>query len=166
VRRRTGNGLELQPLKTKYSRRNLPIPWTLADRLRALRVQPDSLVFCEPDGTPHDPNNFNTRVLRPALEEAGLSVGDGRWGFHSFRHHIASEMLAQGRTIVQISRWLGHSSPGFTLDHYIHLMNEDDLGGPMDLPTLGENREDCERSETPGNPPMPAPGAAAVTVAA
>ena len=23
---------------------------------------------------------------------------------------------------------------GFTLDHYIHLMNEDDLGGPMEVP--------------------------------
>jgi hypothetical protein len=31
-----------------------------------------------------------------------------------------------------VQRWLGHHSPSFTLDTYVHLL-EDDLGEPLDL---------------------------------
>jgi hypothetical protein len=33
-------------------------------------------------------------------------------------------LIAEGRNIVQVSRWLGHHSPSFTLDVYAHLMDE------------------------------------------
>jgi len=31
-----------------------------------------------------------------------------------------------------VQRWLGHHSPSFTLDTYVHLL-ADDLGEPLDL---------------------------------
>ena len=33
--------------------------------------------------------------------------------------------------MVQVQRWLGHHSPSFTLDTYVHLL-EDDFGEPIE----------------------------------
>jgi integrase len=67
-----------------------------------------------------DDHNLRRRTLKPAAEEAGVP-----WvGFHSFRHTTASMLISEGRNIVQVSRWLGHHSPSFTLDVYAHLMDE------------------------------------------
>ncbi|MCB0867349.1 MAG: hypothetical protein KDB48_01510, partial [Solirubrobacterales bacterium] len=33
---------------------------------------------------------------------------------------------------VQVQRWLGHHSPAFTLQVYVHLLN-DDLGGALEI---------------------------------
>ena len=41
-------------------------------------------------------------------------------------------LIAEGRNIVQVSRWLGHHSPSFTLDVYAHLM-DDGVGEPLEL---------------------------------
>ena len=39
-------------------------------------------------------------------------------------------VFAQGRNVVQVQRWLGHHSPSFTLDTYVHLL-DGDLGEPL-----------------------------------
>jgi hypothetical protein len=67
-------------------------------------------------------------VLRPACEEADCSWA----GFHTFRHTVASRLLAEGRNVVQVSRFLGHANAHITLDVYGHLLNED-VGGPLVL---------------------------------
>lgn len=132
VRRRTGVGLMVGPLKSKYARRDLPIPLDLADRLAALKAPDDRLVFRsrergEVGGGPLDPDNLYDRVLSPACGEAGVEWA----GFHTFRHTVASRLFAAGRNAVQVQRWLGHHSPSFTLDTYIHLLDAD-LGAPME----------------------------------
>ena len=78
-----------------------------------------------------DPGNLRSRTLKPAAEEAGVPWA----GFHAFRHYCASELIADGRNIVQVSRWLGHHSPSFTLDVYAHLIDEG-VGEPLTLPLL------------------------------
>jgi integrase len=128
VRRQRGNGLVIGALKSRYARRELPVPLQLADRLAA-KVggrPPAALVFPSEAGTVPDPDNLATRVLGPACEEAGV----GWAGFHTFRHTVASRLFAAGRNVVQVQRWLGHHSPSFTLDTYVHLL-EDDLGQPL-----------------------------------
>jgi integrase len=128
VRRQRGNGLVIGALKSRYARRELPVPLQLADRLAA-KVggrPPAALVFPSEAGTVLDPDNLATRVLGPACEEAGV----GWAGFHTFRHTVASRLFAAGRNVVQVQRWLGHHSPSFTLDTYVHLL-EDDLGQPL-----------------------------------
>jgi integrase len=73
------------------------------------------------------------RVIKPAAQEV-----DAPWaGWHTFRHTCASILFAQGRNAVQVQRWLGHHSPSFTLDTYVHLL-EGDLGAP--LGPLGVNK--------------------------
>ena len=59
-------------------------------------------------------------------EEAGVP-----WiGFHTFRHTCASLLFAEGRNAVQVQRWLGHHSPAFTLERYVHLL-DDGVGAPL-----------------------------------
>jgi integrase len=121
IRRRRGHGLVVGALKSRYGRRELPITCKLADRL-ATHVAgrgPKDWVFATADGKPLDPDNLATRVLAPACEKAGVAWA----GFHTFRHTVASRLFAEGRNIVQVQHWLGHHSPSFTLDTYVHLLD-------------------------------------------
>jgi integrase len=47
-----------------------------------------------------------------------------RW--HSWRHVHASQLLAAGIDIVQVSRRLGHANAGITLSVYSHVVRQDD----------------------------------------
>ncbi|MEV8547846.1 hypothetical protein [Streptomyces sp. NPDC051572] len=42
--------------------------------------------------------------------------------FHVLRRTYASVQLEAGESIVSLSKWLGHSTPKVTLDHYAHFM--------------------------------------------
>jgi integrase len=126
VRRRRGQGLMIGPLKSRHARRDLPIPTHLADRLHALDTPQDQLVFRSGIGTVIDPDNLAERVLAPACEEAGVEWA----GFHTFRHTVASRLFAEGRNVVQVQRWLGHHAASFTLDTYVHLL-DNELAAPL-----------------------------------
>src|SRR5829696_4363065 len=43
--------------------------------------------------------------------------------FHTFRHTCASLLFEAGRDVKQVSAWLGHTDPAFTLRTYVHLMD-------------------------------------------
>ena len=43
--------------------------------------------------------------------------------FHTFRHTCASLLFEAGRDVKQVSVWLGHADPAFTLRTYVHLMD-------------------------------------------
>lgn len=126
VRRRRGEGLVVGPLKSRYSKRDVPIPRALAERLSAHGVAQGELVFRSAVGSVVDPDNLATRVLAPACKAAGVEWA----GFHTFRHTVASRLFAEGRNVVQVQRWLGHHSASFTLDTYVHLL-DNDLGEPL-----------------------------------
>lgn len=132
VRQRIVRG-NLGPPKSKHGKRDVPIPHTLVIALRKQRAESEwprdsDPVFPSAAGSVMSPRNLFGRVLKPAAEEAGVS-----WlGFHGFRHTCASMLIADGRNIVQVSRWLGHHSPGFTLSVYSHLMDEG-VGEPLEL---------------------------------
>ncbi len=134
VRRRRGEGLVIGPLKSRYSKREVPITLALAARLLALAVAPDELVFRSAANTVLDPDNLATRVLAPACKAAGVEWA----GFHTFRHTVASRLFAEGRNVVQVQRWLGHHSASFTLDTYVHLL-DNDLGRPLQAHATAPN---------------------------
>lgn len=144
-----GRGQVIGPLKSGYARRDLPIPLPLADQLRAHVAgrAPDDLVFPSPfgDQKPYDPAHLYTRVLHPACAEAGVPWA----GFHTFRHTVASRMFHSGRTAVQVQHWLGHHSAAFTLKTYVHLLDAEDLGGPLE--PLRVKKKSRERPETAAN---------------
>lgn len=141
------------PPKSKYSRREMPLPASLAADLSDYRRKgtdwfgPDELVFPDSEGNHLRHENVRRRVLGPAAKAARL---DGI-GFHTFRHTCATRLFIEGRNPVQVQRWLGHHSAAFTLSTYVHLLNND-LGGPLNERegVTGVSREatDTARNDT------------------
>jgi integrase len=80
----------------------------------------EDLVFPSLSGTPLNPENLRRDVIRPAREEAGAPWA----GFHTFRHTCAAILFERGFNVKQVQKWLGHHSPSFTLDTYVHLLDE------------------------------------------
>lgn len=129
VRQRFRRG-QVGALKSRYARRDVPLSAPLVSELRvAVRGRDRSLpLFTNAVGGRVDIDNIRTRVIRPAAEEAGVP-----WcGWHTLRHTCASLLFARGRNVVQVQRWLGHHSPSFTLDTYVHLL-EGGVGEPLEL---------------------------------
>jgi integrase len=117
---------ELGPVKSRHGRRNVPLAHDLVEQFQALHIAPDEPVFPSRAGTRLSKDNVRNRHIRPAAEEAGAP-----WcGWHTLRHTCASVLFAEGRNVVQVQRWLGHHAPSFTIDTYIHLL-DDDLGEPL-----------------------------------
>jgi integrase len=126
VRRALVKG-RIEPPKTRYGRREVRLPASLAHRLRAhLAAQGErdstALAFTNSAGEALDSDNLRRRVLKPLVEEAGAP-----WAaFHTFRHTFASLHLSQGTNLLQLSRALGHHSAAFTLSRYTHLLPGDE----------------------------------------
>ena len=133
VRRALVKG-RMGPPKSDYGYRSVPLDAELVGDLRVARLVAewagdDDLVFPATNGKPLIQSNLYRDALKSAREEADLT-----WvGTKVFRHTCASMLFAQGRNVVQVQRWLGHHSPSFTLDTYVHLMN-DDLGEALTIP--------------------------------
>lgn len=82
-------------------------------------------------GTVRRTDDFNTRVWKPALVEAG-GIEEPKPGqrheaareheVHALRHFYASVLLDAGENIKALSTHLGHAVPGCTLRTYTHLM--------------------------------------------
>lgn len=135
VRRSRVRG-KVGPLKSKYSRRDVPLSANLVHELRAerKRVAPDDgrLLFVNEAGRALNYGNVLKRALKPVLEEADVS-----WGaFHTFRHTYASLLFERGANVVVVQRRLGHHSPTFTQNTYIHLL-EDKPGEALEFDDIG-----------------------------
>lgn len=110
-------------LKTGSGKRDVPLSAQMAARLLAHRrdsyAGPESPVFASRAGTELMPWNIWRGTLKPTREAVGMP-----WvTFHSFRHTCASLLFEAGRNVKQVSEWLGHADPAFTLRRYIHLMD-------------------------------------------
>jgi integrase len=124
VRRAIVRG-RVEPPKSRHGRRDVPLEASLVSELRRHRMASewpgdDELVFPSLAGTPLKVENVRRRVLRPAAEEAGAAWA----GFHTFRHTCAALLFERGLNVKQVQRSLGHHSPSFTLDTYVHLLDE------------------------------------------
>ncbi len=143
VRQRLRGG-KVGPVKSRHGRRDVPLPHDLVERLRALGRGPEEPVFQSAVGTRLQKDNVRNRTIRPAAEEAGVPWA----GWHTLRHTCASVLFDEGRNVLQVQRWLGHHAPSFTLDTYVHLL-EDDLGAGLE--PVRVNTGSTERPETATN---------------
>jgi integrase len=107
------------PLKTKRSRRTLEIGDHLGSELRRAKMAAggEGLVFVNRQGRPHDHRNIG-RILARAVEKAGLG-GDAAPSMHSLRHTHASELIAAGWDLEEVSARLGHANVATTARIYI-----------------------------------------------
>jgi Phage integrase family len=126
--------------KSYYGARTIPLAEELAGRLRALRppnAEDEHLVFPNRRGRPLNPNNLRNRVLRPAVERAGVSG----IGLHTLRHTCASLLIEERTSTLRLQRWMGHHAAAYTLETYGHLI-DDELSRALELEDLGVR--DCQ----------------------
>jgi len=122
---------EFKEPKTDHSRRRVNMTPKLAVYLREYRAERqglyhelgkslslDDLVFASVEGKPLDPS-----VLTHAFHRMAGRIGLQGVRFHDLRHTFASLMLLRGAKPKVISEALGHSSVGFTMDVYSHIID-------------------------------------------
>jgi integrase len=111
--------------KTERSSGDVPITTHLARELKAHRLRQghpgrSALVFTAPHGGRIDEGNFRDRVLDPACARAGIEP----IGYHVLRHTHGSIVAAETHDVRAVQRRLRHASAAFTLETYIHLLDD------------------------------------------
>ena len=100
------------------------------------RWQESGLVFVQDNGSPINPssitswcNRFSKRYDLPHLHP------------HAFRHTLASVMLSNKSSIIDVSKYLGHSKPSVTSDIYSHMLHNAniELGRDISRVIMGNN---------------------------
>jgi integrase len=124
VQRRIYEG-KADTLKTKSSKRSLPIPSALMERLETLGRK-GSWVFNSENGTPVNYANALKRYIRPVARSLGIALG----GFHDLRHTLATDLIKNGVSAKAVSEILGHANVGVTLNTYTHPATKD-FAGPL-----------------------------------
>jgi hypothetical protein len=133
-----------RPGRAAQVRRELPLSAELARQLWTTRpASGKGPIFATRTGTRLMDRNVR-RVLHTATEGTSLD-----WvTFHTFRHTCASILFEQGKNIAQVSKWLGHADPAFTLRTYVHLLDAG-LGEAIDLYQV--NTGSTQRLQTDAN---------------
>lgn len=113
----------IAPLKSKASRRTVPIGRTVVDALTdhlARYPGADEALFVDELGRPLTYGRWK-KLLAAAAERAGVDVTS-----HGFRHFAASALIAGGASVKQVQVFLGHGSAEITLRTYTHLWPGDE----------------------------------------
>lgn len=128
---KTGGGFEFTELKTKKSRRSIPISNICISTLREHRRnqleariklgeswQDYDLVFPSEIGTALDMKNLRDRHFKKIIEKADLP----KIRLYDLRHTTATLLLSAGENPKVVSERLGHASIVLTLDTYSHVL--------------------------------------------
>lgn len=115
--------------KTESSYRTLPMTDTVYDILTNHRKEQQSrealmgnyyvksdYVCTWNDGSVIEPN-YLTRVFHEVVSKSTLP----HIRLHDLRHSVASNLLNNGFSVVQVQEWLGHGSASTTLNFYAHV---------------------------------------------
>lgn len=125
--------LQLQPPKTRTSRRTVPLPDPVVEALRAHRVAQGKerlaasaewvdtgMVFTTTVGTPIDPDNLSRSwyLVRTVL-------GEPLPRFHDLRHTCVTLLLSEGVAPHIVQQIVGHSGIDVTMTIYAHASLEE-----------------------------------------
>ncbi len=118
--------------KTKNSRRTIPLTRSVIEELKRWRnvqlndkrvagdaYQDNGFVVTNELG-----NYFEQHTLRDAYDRMLKDAGIGHFTFHALRHTFATRALERGMDYKTLSAVLGHYSVAFTMDTYVHSMDE------------------------------------------
>lgn len=113
---------KLTPLKTKASKRDLPIPDVLYNELLQLYNQAKQFKnfnedwFVFGDSFPICKENIKNR------KDRNLKLANLKYiRIHDFRHSCASLLITNGADITLVAKWLGHANVALTLNTYAHM---------------------------------------------
>lgn len=119
-----------KPPKTKESYRKISIPDYLLNKLKEykqIQIRNAKLfgneaydhIFCKPDGSYYHVNYLST-MFKNIIEQYNLKP----IRFHDLRHTFTSIAQAQGMSLFEISKTLGHSTITTTSNIYTHLFDD------------------------------------------
>ncbi|GGX34155.1 hypothetical protein GCM10010341_64570 [Streptomyces noursei] len=132
VKRSDGYKAELSPLKAREEGewRDVPVPsavWAAVERhVQEHGLGGDGYLLHARHGGEVLDSNYRVE-FKNAVKKAGY--GDEPWTAHTLRHFFAGSAIAGGVSLLEVSRWLGHSTVQITADIYGHLTP--DAGGKL-----------------------------------
>ena len=148
IQNRQNGGVVFEDVKSKKSRRTIPLPPDVVAELKLhksrqeeehqkarekaakhakkfkVEIDPEyywvesGMVFRQINGDRLDPRSFYRTYQKLLKEEAKMS--DFR--FHDLRHTFATLMIKKGVDVKIVSEMLGHASIQITYDTYVHIM--------------------------------------------
>lgn len=131
IQRRAGGGWYFTDTKNGHSRRTIPLPLSVLQSLKDLRIrqnheklkatnyQSHDLIFCTKWGAPINPRTLVQKHFKKVLRVAGL---DESIRLYDLRHSCATLLLAANENPKVVSERLGHSKIGLTMDTYSHVL--------------------------------------------
>ncbi len=141
-----GTPVDFGPLKTKESRRVVPLPAfvieALAAHLAKYPATPDALVFTGAEGKPIA-RAWLHKAWRLAITAAGLPES-ATW--HQLRHTYASVLIEGGESVTVVARRLGHKDGSETLRTYSHLFPDSDERTRSVVESAFQDPADCART--------------------
>ena len=122
----------VEKMKTEDSEAPVPLTDLLAQHLRdwqreTVYGRPNDWVFASTQKKGKAPRSSSVLTwdhLRPAAIAAGVKLKKGqRFGFHNFRHGLASWLVNQGTDVKTVQGPLRHANVSTTLGLYAHRVN-------------------------------------------
>jgi integrase len=122
----------VEKMKTEDSEAPVPLTDLLAQHLRdwqreTVYGRPSDWVFASTQKKGKAPRSSSVLTwdhLRPAAIAAGVKLKKGqRFGFHNFRHGLASWLVNQGTDVKTVQGLLRHANVSTTLGLYAHRVN-------------------------------------------
>jgi integrase len=83
--------------------------------------------------TPLSASMMAKDIIRPAAIKVGILERGQRFGFHNFRHSLASFLINTGKDVKTIQGLLRHAKASTTLDLYSQAIDESKLAAQRDI---------------------------------
>jgi integrase len=141
--RRVWVGNDLVPhMKTDGSGAPVPLGDLLAEALQSwhrntLYAKLDDWIFPSTKmkgRTPLSASMMAKDKIRPAAIKVGIRLEPGqRFGFHNFRHSLATFLISKGKDVKTIQGLLRHAKSSTTLDLYSQSMDESKLAAQREI---------------------------------
>lgn len=124
LKRLRGQKFEIAEVKTKSSRRVIPLSASIVEKLKAHRQEAKKnaydLIFTSENGEPLSTHNLARRNFKSILKAA--KIEPSKFNPYSLRHSCATLLFASGVSVKTVQERLGHSSANITMDTYIHFI--------------------------------------------